>query len=461
MPKTYAQTRWCESRGDVAGYGASQTFMAFTYLMSGEEFGETDSTLLKLCYEPNNFDPIFSPATITLIFQRHLLSNNLERLPTCIEQARKLFKQSLKSLVWASPLNFLEAYFSITEGDLKSSIAFFQTAVTNTFLVDRIMVTPMELFWFSSIFIWLIIECERTGLPHCQNVKHTEETRQELIKALQDACRLAKYFYEKIEIYHCYWALGLFEAGLAVMKGGNGMAQVAKMLLRRAYKTSGKRKKRELEELKWCESRGDVAGYGASQTFMAFTYFMSGEGFGETESTLVRLSYEPNYFDPAWSPATMTLLFRRHLLSNNLERLSKCIEQARKLFKQSLQSLVLASPLTFLESYYAITQGDLKGSIAFFQTAVTNAFLIDRFLVTPMESLWMSSIFVWLIIECERCELPNCQNVTHTEETRRDMIRALQDACRLAQYLYAKIEIYHCYWAFGLFEAGLAVMKGR
>ncbi|KAJ3327817.1 hypothetical protein HDU76_011072, partial [Blyttiomyces sp. JEL0837] len=182
-------------------------------------------------------------------FRQYLLSNNLDRLPTCMEQARTLFKQSLQNLVFASPLAFLESFYAITQGDLKSSIAFFQTAVTNAFLIDRFMVTPMESFWLSSIFIWLIIECERCGLPNCQNVKHNEETREGLIKALQDACRLTKYFYEKIEIYHCYWALGLFEAGLAVMKGGIGKAQVAKMLLRRAYKFSGKRQKAELEEL--------------------------------------------------------------------------------------------------------------------------------------------------------------------------------------------------------------------
>ncbi|KAJ3333801.1 hypothetical protein HDU76_003278 [Blyttiomyces sp. JEL0837] len=217
----WGYSRWSEDRGDIAGVHASNLYLGVMCLMMGESFDSVETVLLRLTSDQNYYDPLWSITAMAILLRKRLLEMNFEAAQTYFIQLREAMAKSAITFnpVSQAGLLYMESVSSVMAGNLTDAIALFQRAATNALFINKLSVNAIEVMWSYGVFIWLIIDSKGFGFLDRQNAYLNTETKQTLILALQDSCKLMRFLGIKYEICQCWWVLHLYVAALDIVKG--------------------------------------------------------------------------------------------------------------------------------------------------------------------------------------------------------------------------------------------------
>ncbi|KAJ3317273.1 hypothetical protein HDU76_001247 [Blyttiomyces sp. JEL0837] len=186
----------------------------------GEPISAYESTLHELSIDPNHHDQFWSASATIVLFRKRLLENNPTEALAMMERLYPEMKQSgLQDAGYQSKFYFTETFAKLVQGEIDQSIQLFHRAIEGAKTIHSILPTPLELLWTSSVFIWLLIDPERSGIAINRSKKLTYQNRIDLLSTLKDAVALTKNLGEKLELIPMWWAMKIYEAGLDVLKG--------------------------------------------------------------------------------------------------------------------------------------------------------------------------------------------------------------------------------------------------
>ncbi|KAJ3297013.1 hypothetical protein HDU76_006657, partial [Blyttiomyces sp. JEL0837] len=210
------------------------------------------------------------------------------------------------------------------------------------------------------------------------------------------------------------------------------------------------------------EGRGDMHAYATAQMLKTLVLFVMGEPFGSSETTLLRLSEDPNYFDPVFTSGAISLFIRRSLIFLEITEATTHLENLRRSMPFTIQDPNFYMIHSLSESWIAIVKGDQDSAVRFFQKGAEEAQAIFKLSAgTPLENLWCASIFVWLLIDCDHNGFVELTNRPMSSYHRDGLQKGLEDMIKITRFLGIKKELIPIWWSLQLFEAGLDIMKGK
>ncbi|KAJ3332272.1 hypothetical protein HDU76_000761 [Blyttiomyces sp. JEL0837] len=211
----------------------------------------------------------------------------------------------------------------------------------------------------------------------------------------------------------------------------------------------------------WCESRGDVIGFRTTQVFLGQSALLLGLPFGSAEVTLIKYGTDPTYFDAVWGPTATVVLYRRKLLEGDFNSAGELYEMIRLTQPYTDQNPIFQAVYLLMESYHAVLiKKNPQEALVLFHKAIQKVLSINR--VLAIDTFHNSSAFIWSIIDPDSFIQPHHDDVNQINAgSKEELVKTLEDACKLMQRLGVKLEILPCWWAFQIYNSGLEVVKGN
>ncbi|KAJ3321355.1 hypothetical protein HDU76_014117 [Blyttiomyces sp. JEL0837] len=216
-------SKWSESRGDMFAYRSAQVMLGFMALRTATSLDPYEKIFSDMTYDTNDYDRTWTPTATALLVLKYLLALKFAEASPLWDRLKSMKEALSYNPASVATFQYLDSFGTLLlEGNFEKTIQVWLKAVPIASKIDRLFPQNIDLFWMTSVFIWLVVadwDILNIKQPQDQKPQRVDDFKDELIEVLEGSKKLMKYLGVDKELIPCWWVMHLFDAGIHYVKG--------------------------------------------------------------------------------------------------------------------------------------------------------------------------------------------------------------------------------------------------